>query len=335
MRFTRRIVLLGSLLGFVGVPDVALASDVKHPPDAAPTIAVVPFVTDSGDGDRLRLADRLVRRRAERPRVSVQGPLELEAPMQWPPVAREVRGWAERTEAETVVVGRVQSTKGGASDVVVDIRSGHSGAAIARQHARIEGGRDEDLVAAIEGLAAGVLAVIGYDPSRTELPPVAAAAATRSETNDSGSQLELGKPRNDAPIEIRSGELEMIEDENARHIIFIRDVRVVQGDVTLETDRLEAFYPAGSSQPERLLARGNVRIQQNDRRARCDSADYIREDQQIVCRGHAELVEGCDHVRGEEIFIDLDGDRARVTGAPSLVIYPEGSEASSCPESTP
>jgi lipopolysaccharide export system protein LptA len=78
-----------------------------------------------------------------------------------------------------------------------------------------------------------------------------------------------------------------------------------------------------------------VRIQQNDRRARCDSADYIREDQQIVCRGHAELVQGCDHVRGEEIFIDLDGDRARVTGAPSLVIYPEGSEASSCPESTP
>jgi hypothetical protein len=43
----------------------------------------------------------------------------------------------------------------------------------------------------------------------------------------------------------------------------------------------------------------------------------------VICTGRAELFQGCDHVRGQEIRFDLAGDRVRVTGAPSVVIYPD------------
>ena len=58
--------------------------------------------------------------------------------------------------------------------------------------------------------------------------------------------------------------------------IFTHNVQVTQGDIDLQADRLEAFYPEGSSQPERLEAEGNVRVVQADRRARCERATYLQ-----------------------------------------------------------
>ena len=61
-------------------------------------------------------------------------------------------------------------------------------------------------------------------------------------------------------MEIRSDELQVITVDGNRHIIFERNVRVTQGDITLLTDHLEAFYTSGDSRPERLEAKWIDRV---------------------------------------------------------------------------
>jgi lipopolysaccharide export system protein LptA len=57
-----------------------------------------------------------------------------------------------------------------------------------------------------------------------------------------------------------------------------------------------------------------------ERRASCDTAIFYNEQRRVVCSGHAELKQGCDLVRGEEIQFDLREERVRVVGAASVVI---------------
>jgi lipopolysaccharide transport protein LptA len=132
-----------------------------------------------------------------------------------------------------------------------------------------------------------------------------------------------------APLTIESDEVELqaMEDES-RLLRFLRNVSVVQGEFRLRTDLLEAYYPPEEPEPSRLVARGSVEIDQPGQRAFCDEAEYRRETDLLVCRGHARLVQGCDEVRGEAIELALSGSRARVVGAARVVIAPrEGPQA--------
>ena len=47
-------------------------------------------------------------------------------------------------------------------------------------------------------------------------------------------------------------------------------------------------------------------------------------------RGRAEVLQGCDRVRGEEIEFDLERERIRVTGAASVVINSGDGDAGGC-----
>ena len=122
----------------------------------------------------------------------------------------------------------------------------------------------------------------------------------------------------------------MLPHDGGRRLVFSNNVAVVQGDIVLNADRLEAVYPQGASQPDLLLATGHVRIAQGDRRARCERATYERVAETIVCRGNAEVIQGCDRVRGEEIAFDLVQERVRVTGAASVVIQPDDGDTDKC-----
>jgi lipopolysaccharide transport protein LptA len=289
-------------------------------------IAVAPFERTEGDALLRDPATLLADRLASRPLSLVVAPSELEVPANARPEARDVRRWAEEAGVEAFVVGSAQRSGEDGVEVAVDVRSGHSGASLGRYRTSAAA-EDAALDASIEKLAASILSGLGYPDAEAPLPAVAMAAEPEGATGAaaSGEPFFDGLP-SDEPIAIESEELEVITQEQDRQLIFRRNVRVVQGNVTLRTDRLEAFYPAGASQPSRLDARGRVRMEQGDRNARCDEATYLREDGVVVCRGHAELTQGCDQVRGERIRFDLNRDHARVEGAASVVIHPEGCE---------
>jgi lipopolysaccharide transport protein LptA len=314
---------------------------------AAPAVrlGVAPFYLDgveASGSDRLatQLADQLASREVER----VVPPSEFAAAPTAHPTARVVRTWAERAGVEVVVLGHVTAGRAaGSLDLAVELRSGHSGASLSAYRVELVPGPSSE--ASLHDLASSILASLGQPGDA--LPRVAAAAASDAKRDSeagsssepdlefdaesdlessakSNSALSVSGLRSDDPIAINSQELEVItNDEGGRTVIFDHDVRVVQGDVRLWADHLDATYAKGQSQPDRLRAKGQVRVEQGDKRATCDEAVYLREEKTVVCTGRASLQQECDIVRGEEIRFDLDREGVRVIGAASVQLKPE------------
>jgi lipopolysaccharide transport protein LptA len=133
--------------------------------------------------------------------------------------------------------------------------------------------------------------------------------------------------RDDAPIAIQADELEAVESQGARKLAFTGNVRASQDDMRLRSNRLDAFYRPGESQPERLVATGEVEIDRGGRQAFCDTATYFRDGQKIVCVGNdAVLQQESDRVRGKTIIFYLDRDVLEVEGGADVLIHPKSGE---------
>jgi lipopolysaccharide transport protein LptA len=312
-------------------------------------IAVAPFAGEQGTGEEsaLSVANALAARLSHSSIERLIAPGDFVARSVFEPRASEVRRWAYNSAVDTIVVGRVFKQNGTGQDAprVVEtvIRSGHSGAELSRHDVVVPNAGDLDR--SVEELAAAILEGLGHvEPAADDLeletsaPAVSAnAAADRPPEGELGSSergldvaLSESGFRGDAPIEIKADEAEIINHNGGRKLIFRRNVWVRQGNVTLRSDRLEASYRKGESEPRELVAEGNVQIVQNDRRAKCDRAIYLRDASRLTCSGRAELVQGCDIIRGESIEFDLAGDQARVEGAASIVIQPKEKVPSAC-----
>ena len=160
--------------------------------------------------------------------------------------------------------------------------------------------------------------------------PVVAAAPREAQVEEDESTFAIFN--SDDPIEIQSQELEVTAEGDAKRIIFRSDVQVVQGDVTMFADYLEALYPAGASNPDRLDARGRVRVVDETREIQCNEATYYREDEIVTCRGDAVLILGCDEVHGGEIEFNLSDERVKVIGGAEMILRPSSGDASDdCP----
>ena len=128
----------------------------------------------------------------------------------------------------------------------------------------------------------------------------------------------------DTPISIKSDELEATEKAGRRKFVFTGNVRAEQADLIVDSDRLEAFYPKGGSQPDRLVATGHVVLVQAGKTARCEKAVYYRVEDKLVCTGnYAELDQECDTVRGETITFFLDTEVLKVNGAADVRLRPD------------
>jgi lipopolysaccharide transport protein LptA len=315
-------------------------------------IAVAPFV---GEKSSMSVARALTGRLADRGLDRVIAPGDFIATASFEPRAADIRRWAYNSAVDAVVVGRVSAlaagkeSKEGGRRVETILRSGHSGAELGRHDLVLPAGADLD--GTVDPLAIAILGELGYAESPSAGPASATSAAAVPTDTSGGSAvngvsgssspsggggafgLELSKSgfRSDAPIEIKSDEAEIFDRDDGRMLIFQRNVWVRQANVTLQSQRLEASYRKGESEPRELIAEGNVVIVQDDRRARCDRAVYQREANLLTCKGHAELIQGCDIVRGKSIVFDLASDQARVEGAASIVIQPEGTPVTECP----
>ena len=128
--------------------------------------------------------------------------------------------------------------------------------------------------------------------------------------------------KGDKPLSIRSDELEAIEADGRRRLLFTSNVQIDQGDLRVNSDRLEAFYPPGGSQPDKLVASGHVRVSQLKRRMLCDNATFFQTEDRLLCVGNAELQQGDDRVRGREIEIFIKQNRVKVKGGATVNVTP-------------
>jgi len=282
-------------------------------------IAVMPFAGSMQTRSGRALSEILTSRLAARPLGRVVGPENHEGLPEGQPAASTVREYAREQQVDSVVTGYLGAGGGEGDDgaLRVEVRSSHSGAP-SFEH-RVSISNPQELEAQLDDLAAVILGDLGYQPpGQTPLAKEAPA--------DDGEAFTIAGFENDQPIAINSDELEVVETGEDRQLVFRRNVKVVQGEITLLANELEAFYEKGDSRPRRLVATGRVRVAQGDRNARCDQAIYLRDARVLRCSGKAELREGCDRVRGEEIRFDLATERVKVLGAASVLIQAEGED---------
>lgn len=286
---------------------------------AAPSIAVVTF---AGQGAEVPdVAAQLTERIRAQELGVILGPGEAGTALSAAAESAEIRQRAESLGVDALIVG---STEQRAEATRIDFRLhlAESPAALATYVAEVTS--PDQLEHTLDRLAQEVAAAARTALAPPQLPEVSATARS---PGDAG-----GLTRSDAPISITSEEMEAYQNEASRRFVFLRNVRVTQDDLTLTSDRLEAFYPDSSNQPDRLVATGSVRLMQRGRRASCDEATYLRTTDRVVCRGSAELREGCDRVRGRVIEFDLTDEHLVVSGAASAVLYSGSDEGAACPE---
>lgn len=159
-------------------------------------------------------------------------------------------------------------------------------------------------------------------------PAVAAGAPAGAKSGAKGAKGDASKGilpggSNDKPLSIRSDELEAAEDSGTRNLLFQRNVHVEQGDLVVDSDRLEAHYPPGANQPDRMVATGHVRIKQKERRLSCQTATYYQGEERLVCVGDADLLSGNDRVHGDQIEIFTSQNRMKVLGRAVVNVTPE------------
>ncbi len=114
------------------------------------------------------------------------------------------------------------------------------------------------------------------------------------------------------PIDITSDRVETYSKENL--VVFKGNVMARQRDVVIYADRLEAVIIEDGKGIERVIANGNVKIQQGLRAATCQKAVFYNLDQKAVLTGDPKVWEGENTVSGDEIVFDIKQDRVEVKG---------------------
>jgi lipopolysaccharide transport protein LptA len=251
----------------------------------------------------------------------IVGPEQLGAPATAQVEASAVMAWAEAARVDGVVVGRTTQL-GNRFSVDVRLLSATTGAVVDTYIAEIA--RTDQTTSAVATLADQVIAgVLGLlSPTDLASPPAARSAVSADPS--------LRVFDSSAPISIKSNSLEAAEVNGKRRLVFSGDVRVVQGDITMISNRLTADYPKGASEPSRLVAEGSVRVLQSGQEARCDNGTFQRAEELLICCGNAELRDGASRVRGKCIEFDLANQMVRVEDA-TVNIIPESNGGSGKP----
>jgi outer membrane protein assembly factor BamD len=126
------------------------------------------------------------------------------------------------------------------------------------------------------------------------------------------SEVKLGDTS--VPIDITSDRVETYSKENL--IVFKGNVMARQKDMVIYSDSLEAMVFEDGKGIEKVVAGGNVKIQQGLRVASCQKAIFFNRDQKVVLTGDPKVWEGENMVSGEEIIFDIEKNRVEVKGGP-------------------
>lgn len=117
------------------------------------------------------------------------------------------------------------------------------------------------------------------------------------------------------PIDITSDKVETRSKENL--VIFKGNVIARQKDMVIYADSIEVVTNKDGKGIERVIAEGNVKIQQGLRVADCQKAVFHNLDQKMFLTGDPKVSEGDNIVLGDEIILDIDKNRVEVKGGPS------------------
>ncbi len=158
-------------------------------------------------------------------------------------------------------------------------------------------------------------------------------------------------PEKEVPLQITAARLEA--DQTKGIVTFSGSVKAVYGDATLYSDQLRVYFkpkpepPKGAAKPpqekadqsplgdvgaekiDRIVAKGNVRMVQEDRVATGDEAIYYKDRDEVVLTGNPQLWRAENTLKGERIIFNLadqEGAGGKFAPAPggSPALFPGG-----------
>ena len=157
-------------------------------------------------------------------------------------------------------------------------------------------------------------------------------------------------PEKEVPLQITAARLEA--DQTKGIVTFSGSVKSVYGDATLYSDQLRVHFkpkpepPKGTPKPpqekadqsplgdvgaekiDRIVAKGNVRMVQEDRVATGDEAIYYQDRDEVVLTGNPQLWRAENTLKGERIIFNLATKKVLVESSPQrrveALLYSQG-----------
>lgn len=115
-----------------------------------------------------------------------------------------------------------------------------------------------------------------------------------------------------APIDITSDIVEANQKQNT--VTFKGHVVAKQENSTLYSDTLVVYYDPNAQKVKEIVAIGNVKVVQLNRRASGEKATFYQDENKVVLDGNAVVREGENVVRGERVTFYVDEERSVVEG---------------------
>lgn len=113
-----------------------------------------------------------------------------------------------------------------------------------------------------------------------------------------------------APIDITSDTVEA--DQKTNTVTFKGNVVAKQEDTTLWANTLIVYYDEKSKKLKEIVATGNVKVVQLDKRATSQKAIFDQDKNKLTFDGDAVAREGSNVIRGERITYYVDEERSVV-----------------------
>jgi lipopolysaccharide export system protein LptA len=115
-----------------------------------------------------------------------------------------------------------------------------------------------------------------------------------------------------APIDILSDTVEANQKQST--VTFKGNVIAKQEDITLYARMLVITYDPDTKKIKEIMAVGNVKIVQLDRRATSQKATFHQDESKVILDGEAVVREGENVIRGERVTFYVDDERSVVEG---------------------
>lgn len=127
-----------------------------------------------------------------------------------------------------------------------------------------------------------------------------------------GSAINLGQEKEGERLPIHITSDQMLGYQEAQKVIFIGNVVVRRGDLTMKSDRLEMTKDANENNI--ILASGNVKIDFGARHALSEKAEFYEAEQKIILKGHPKVWENENIIQGTEMVFYMNEDKSIIKG---------------------
>jgi lipopolysaccharide export system protein LptA len=125
-----------------------------------------------------------------------------------------------------------------------------------------------------------------------------------------GEKRGFGFAASRAPIDIASDTVEANQKQNT--VTFNGNVVAKQEDTNLYANTLIITYDSSTKKVKEMVAIGNVKIVQLERRATGQKATFQQDENKVILDGDAVLWEGENVIRGERVIYFVDEERSIV-----------------------